>query len=47
MQLTDSSVEVGVSVLLVHVMDSGSGLILQNDAESFNMVWSFFEDLVD
>ena len=47
MQLTDGSVEVGISVLLVHVVDSGSGLIFQNDAESFDMVWSLLEDLVD
>ena len=47
MQLTDSSVQSGVSVLFVHVVDSSSGLILEDDAESFDMTWSSFKDFVD
>ena len=46
MELTDSSVQTGVSVLFVHVVDAGSGLIFKNNAESFNVSWSSFEDLV-
>ena len=46
MQLTHGSVEVSVSVLFIHVVNSGSGLIFQDDAECFNVVGSFFEDFV-
>ena len=46
-QLTHGAVQVGVSVLFIHVMNSGSGLIFQDDSEGFNMVWSFFEDFVN
>jgi len=46
-QLADGSIQGNVSVLFVHVVVAGSGLISQNDSESFNVVWSFFKDLVD
>ena len=46
-KLTDSSVEGDISVFLVHVMDSSSGLISEDDAESFDVVGSFFVDFVD
>ena len=45
-QLADGSVEVSISVLLVHVVDTSSGLIFQDDSEGFNMVRSFFKDFV-
>ena len=46
-QLTDGSVQRDISVLLVHVVDSSSGLIFQNDSESFDVIWSSFENFVD
>lgn len=46
-QLTDSSVQGNISVLLVHVVVSGSGLISEHYSVSFDMVGSFFVDLVD
>lgn len=46
-QLADSSVEGNISVLLVHVVVSSSGLISQHYSVGFNMVGSFFVDLVD
>ncbi len=47
MQLTDGSVQGDVSVLFIHVMNSGSGLIFNNDSKSFNVSWSSFKDFVD
>lgn len=46
-QLTNSSVQGGVSVFLVHVVNSSSGLIFKDDAESFNVAWSSFKDFVN
>jgi hypothetical protein len=46
-QLTDSSVQGNISVLLIHVVDSSSGLIFQDDSESLDVVGSSFEDFVD
>ena len=46
-ELTDSSVEGDISVFLVHVVDSGSGLVSEDDAESFDMIGSFFVDLIN
>ncbi len=46
-QLTHCSVERQVSVLLVHVVNSSSGLIFENDSKSFNIVWSSFEDFIN
>lgn len=46
-ELADSSIERDVSVLLVHVVNSGSGLISEDNAEGFDMVGSFFIDFVD
>lgn len=44
--LTDGSVESGVSVLLIHVVHVGSGLIFNDDSEGFNVSWLSFEDFV-
>lgn len=46
-QLADGPVEGNVSVLLVHVVVSGSGLISEHYSVGFNMIGSFFVDLVD
>jgi len=46
-ELTDGSIQRDISVLFVHVVVACSGLISQNNTESFNVVWSFFKDLVD
>ena len=46
-ELADGSVEGDISVFLVHVVDSGSGLVSEDDAESFNMIGSSFEDLIN
>jgi len=46
-KLTDGSVEGDVSVFLVHVVDTSPGLISQDDAKSFDMVRSFFKDLIN
>ena len=47
MKLTDGSVQGSISVFLVHVMDSGSWLILQDDSECLDMTWSSFIDFID
>lgn len=47
MKLADSAVEGDVSVLFIHVVNSGSGLISEDDAESFDVIGSFFIDFVD
>ena len=46
-KLADSTVEGDVSVLFIHVVDSSSGLISEDDAESFDVIGSFFIDFVD
>lgn len=46
-ELADGSVEGDVSVLLVHVVNTSSGLISQHDSESFDMIGSFFVDLIN
>lgn len=47
MKLTDSSIESNITVLLVHVANSGSGLIPEDNTESFDMVGSALKDLID
>ena len=47
MKLTDGSIERDVSVLFVHVVVSGSGLISEDDAEGLDVIGSSFEDFVD
>ncbi len=47
MKLTDSTVEGDVSVLFIHVVNSSSGLISEDDAESFDVIGSFFVDFVN
>ena len=46
-ELTDGSVERNITVLLVHVGDSGSGLVPEDNAEGLDMVGSALEDLID
>ena len=46
-KLTDGSIQSNISVLFVHVMNSGSWLILYDNAESFNMSDSSFVDFVN
>ena len=46
-KLADSSVEGDISVFLVHVMDSSSGLVSKDNTESFDMIGSFFIDLIN
>ena len=45
-KLTDGPVDRDVSVLFIHIVVSGSGLISENDAESFNVIWSSLKDFV-
>ena len=47
MELADGSIERDISVLLVHVVVSGSGLISQDNSEGLDMVGSSLEDFVD
>ena len=47
MELTDCSIQRYISVLFVHIVISGSGLISEDNSECFDMSWSSFEDLVD
>ena len=47
MKLAHSSIERNISVLFVHVVDSCSRLISENDAKSFNVIGSFFVNFVD
>ena len=46
-ELADCAVEGDISVLFVHVVDAGSGLVSEHNSESLNMVGPAFEDLVD
>jgi hypothetical protein len=46
-KLTDSTIQGNISVLLVHVVVSGSGLVSEDNAEGFHVIWSTLEDLVD
>lgn len=46
-ELTDGSVEGDVTVLLVHVVVSGPGLVPEDNTESFDVVGSALEDLID
>ena len=46
-KLAHCSVQAHVSVLLVHVVNSCSWLILEHDTEGLDVVGSSFEDLVD
>lgn len=46
-KLANSSIKGDISVLLVHVVVSGSGLVPEDDAEGLNMVRSSLEDLID
>ena len=47
MKLTDSTIQGNISVLLVHVVVSGSGLVSEDNAEGFHVIGSTLEDLVD
>jgi hypothetical protein len=47
MELTDCSIEWDVSELLIHVVNAGSGLISEDNAEGFDMIGSSLENLVD
>jgi hypothetical protein len=47
MQLTYCSVKWNVSELLIHVVNASSGLISEDDAESFDVIGSSFEDLIN
>ena len=46
-KLADSSVEGDISVFLVHVMDSSSGLVSKDNSVIFVMFGSFFIDLIN
>ena len=46
-KLTDSTIQGNISVLLVHVVVSGSGLVSEDNAEGFHVIGSTLEDLVD
>ena len=46
-ELTDCSVERNISVLFVHVMNSGSRLISEHNSECFNVVGSLLKNLID
>ena len=45
-KLADSTVQRYISVFLVHVGDTSSGLIPENDSVGLYEVWSFLEDLI-
>ena len=47
MKLADSSVEGDISEFFIHVVNSSSGLISEDNAEGFDMVGSFFIDLIN
>lgn len=46
-ELADCAVEGDVPELLVHVVNSGPGLVPEDDAEGLDVVGPSFEDLVD
>eukprot|EP00178_Gracilaria_changii_P021125 TRINITY_DN6286_c0_g1_i1.p1 TRINITY_DN6286_c0_g1~~TRINITY_DN6286_c0_g1_i1.p1 ORF type:complete len:134 (-),score=8.48 TRINITY_DN6286_c0_g1_i1:79-480(-) len=46
-ELTDCTIQRNISVFFVHVMNSGSGLIPEDNAESFNVVWPSFKNLIN
>ena len=45
--LSDSTVEGGIAVLLVHVMDTGAGVVTEPDGVVFNLVGLPLVDLLD
>jgi hypothetical protein len=47
MKLTDSTIQGNISVLLVHIVVSSSGLVSEDNAEGFHMIGSALEDLVN
>ena len=47
MELTNGSIKGNISVLLVHVVVSSSGLVSKDDSEGFDVIWSALEDLVN
>ena len=46
-QLAHSTVQAHVPVFLVHVVNSCPGLVPEDNAEGFDVIGSFFVDLVD
>ena len=46
-QLADGSVQRDISVLFVHVVDTGSGLVAEDDAKGLDMVGFALMDFVD
>ena len=46
-KLTDSTIQGNISVLLVHVVVSSSGLVSKDDSEGFDVIGSALEDLVN
>lgn len=46
-KLTDSTIQGNISVLLVHIVVSSSGLVSEDNAEGFHMIGSALEDLVN
>jgi len=47
MELTDSAIQGNISVLLVHIVVSSSGLVSEDNAEGFDVIGSSFEDFVN
>ena len=47
MELTDCAGKGNISELFVHIVDTSSGLISENDSIGFDMVGSAFENLID
>jgi hypothetical protein len=47
MQLTDCSIKGNISEFFIHVMNAGSGLISEDDAEGLDVIGSSFEDFID
>lgn len=47
MELAYCTVERDVSVFFIHVVDSGSGLISEDDSECLDVIGSPFEDLIN
>lgn len=46
-KLTDSTIQGNISVLLVHIVVSSSGLVSKDDSEGFDVIGSALEDLVN
>lgn len=46
MKLANCTIERHITILLVHVVDAGPGLVAEDDAESFHVVRSALIDLI-